>query len=1131
MDSTAAVKLIRETFENPFEKERFRNFTKNLLSHVELTEAHPYSGNLIPDAYESFISTLERIGKYSDSEDHKIDILTVKLKKGTSLDRARTMQRNFVAWYLNGSRGGELKDAALVAFVSPDEEDWRFSLVKMDYRLEESLGGKIKVKTELTPARRWSFLVGKHESSHTAQKQLLRILESDKLPQLSELENAFNIEVVTREFFEKYRGLFDNVKEALEDLVKESIHIQKDFTAKEVDIEIFSKKLLGQIAFLYFLQKKGWLGVPGNKTWGEGDRRFLRSLFAKCGVEGKNFFNEYLEYLFYDALNRQDRDTVDPGYYKRFDCNIPFLNGGLFDPINNYDWKGTDIQLSNELFSNDEKMKEGDTGTGILDVFDRYNFTVKEDEPLEKEVAIDPEMLGKVFENLLEVKDRKSKGTYYTPREIVHYMCQESLINYLDTVVNTGEMPLVKEKPTNLKLFGAPAFQQQALKTPGNTKRVPWEDIEAFVRMGELAVEHDARVESTGRETKDYSYKLPESIRWNAKLIDDKLACIRVCDPAIGSGAFLVGMMTEIVHARNTLTTYMPDKEGRTPYHFKRDAIQNCLYGVDIDPGAIEIARLRLWRSLVVDEEDIKQIQPLPNLDYKIVCGNSLLGIQARLLNHDLTEKVRKLKAEHIKETASQKKQEYRQQIDELLRQLAQNDSNFYFQVYFSEVFDEKGGFDVVIANPPYVRHEKIKDLKSELKKSFECYDGTADIYIYFYERGIQLLNKNGALTFISSNKYFRSGYGERLRRYLANNCQICRIIDFGDAPVFEAIAYPSIIVLKNTPPQENEVKVFNWQPGPPLAEFASIVHTGSSVIAQKELTSDGWRLEPLAVLRLLEKLSKAGKSLGEYVNGRFYRGILTGLNEAFIVDSETRYRLISEHPSSAELLKPFLRGRDIKRWHIDYTEHYLIKIESSENKKHSWSGKIDKEAEEIFSKTYPSIYNWLKQFRQKLLSRDDQGQYFWESRSCKYWKEFELPKIAWGNLAKQPQFAFVEAGYYVNAPANIIVSNSKYLLGILNSKITHYLVLQNAAQRQGGFVEFKPMYISPLAIPEEPQNECISGVIDQILAITRDEDYTTNAIKQAKVKEYERQIDLMVYQLYALTSEEIVVVEGFNKK
>ncbi|MEW6110181.1 MAG: N-6 DNA methylase [Nitrospirota bacterium] len=822
MDKQQAQNIIKETFENPFEKERFVGFVKNLLNTIG-DASFSYKGNFIPDAYEQYISSLERIGKFTDGK-NKIDILIVKLKKKTSIERARTMQRNFIAWYLNGSRGGEMKDAALAAFVSPSEEDWRFSLVKMDYRFEDGKDGRVKVKEEFTPARRWSFLVGKNEKSFTAQSRLVGILADDKHnPTLSELEDAFNIEKVTKEFFEKYRDLFLRTKETLDEIVSGNRNIKADFEAKGVNTVDFAKKLLGQIVFLYFLQKKGWFGVQRDSDWGTGSKHFLRELFDGRHGAYKNFFNDILEPLFYEAL-RIDR-SHDDGYYSRFNCKIPFLNGGLFDPLNGYDWVKTDILLPNELFSNSIKTKEGDTGTGILDIFDRYNFTVKEDEPLEKEVAVDPEMLGKVFENLLEVKDRKSKGTYYTPREIVHYMCQQSLINYLLTECN---MPCIPSP-----LTGEGKGEGVILNEVKNLI-LSKEDIETLIKYGEQLGENEAaafikaqRIAEGKQKGTEIKHLLPESIRQNAKLIDDKLAGIKVCDPAIGSGAFPVGMMSEIVKTRNVLSAYLspspsspPVKGGeidesplpwrervrergdaRTPYNFKRHAIHDCLYGVDIDPGAVEIAKLRLWLSLVVDEDDIKQIKPLPNLDYKIVCGNSLLSVKRNLLNDYLFSDMEKTKHLYFNETNPTKKQEYKNQIDDLISRITDGHKEFDFEVYFSEVFHEKRGFDVVIANPPYVRQEAIKDLKPFLSKEFgNFYCGTADIYTYFYKRGIDVLKPNGHLCFIAPNKFMRAGYGKNTRELLTKDVTPITVIDFCDLPIFDATTYPAIVLVEKKP-------------------------------------------------------------------------------------------------------------------------------------------------------------------------------------------------------------------------------------------------------------------------------------------------------------------------------------------
>ncbi|MFN3740116.1 MAG: class I SAM-dependent DNA methyltransferase, partial [Thermodesulfovibrionales bacterium] len=474
MHRDLAKDLIRVTFEDSFDEKRFENFIANLLKDYDRSKTFEYKGNYIPDAFKPYITSFKRIGQYT-YDDKEIDLLIVYLGKGTSLERARTMQRNFIAWYLKGSRGGKLKDAALVAFVSPDSEDWRFSLVKMDYRFEETPTGKTKVKEEFTPARRWSFLVGKNEKSHTAQSRFLPILENDEWkPTLEDLEEAFNVEVVTKEFFQKYRDLFIRTKLELDKIVTQASGLRsvthasgmseeviqasglrEEFNNKNINTVDFAKKLLGQIVFLYFLQKKGWFGVERGKPWGTGPKDFIRRLFNKEFGDYQNFYNDILEPLFYEAL-RTDR-SADDHYYSRFNCKIPFLNGGLFDPINNFDWVNVDINLRNELFSNSNRTKEGDIGDGILDVFDRYNFTVNEEEPLEKEVALDPELLGKIYEKLNairadnfdeyvevlksgkkgeETKFNKEYGVYYTPREIVHYMCQESLINYLES--NTG---------------------------------------------------------------------------------------------------------------------------------------------------------------------------------------------------------------------------------------------------------------------------------------------------------------------------------------------------------------------------------------------------------------------------------------------------------------------------------------------------------------------------------------------------------------------------------------------------------------------------------------------------------------------------------------------------------------------
>jgi len=1139
MDKHQAQTIIEATFEKPFNKDRFNGFIKNLLNQIE-DAPFSYQGNYIPDAYKPFISRYERIGKYNDGE-KRIDVLIVHLNRKTSIERARTSQRNFIAGYLDGKYGSDVsKDAALVAFVSPNEEDWRFSLVKMDYRFEQAENGKVKIKEEFTPARRWSFLVGKNESSHTAQSRLVpRLADDEHNPTLTQMEEAFNIEKVTKEFFGKYRELFLWTQETLDKIVEQDAKIKADFEAKGVNTVDFAKKLLGQVVFLYFLQKKGWFGVERDAEWGTGTKQFLRELFQ--GKHGKygNFFNDILEPLFYDALSR-DRSDIDH-WNDQFRCKIPFLNGGLFDPIGNYSWYNTDILLPNELFSNENKTKEGDTGNGILDVFDRYNFTVKEDEPLEKEVAVDPEMLGKVFENLLEVKDRKSKGTYYTPREIVHYMCQQSLINYLNTELKKGVTLYQDIGDIQTNAFGneAKAGQLDLTVKYKSGPKITKEDIEVLIKYSEQFGENEVTVEARGKETGTYSYKLSENIRINAKLIDEKLANIKICDPAIGSGAFPVGMMHEIVKTRNVLSAFIKDSN-RTIYNFKRQCIENSLYGVDIDPGAVEIAKLRLWLSLVVDEEDIKRIKPLPNLDYKIVCGNSLLGYPYTPTG---LEKIEKLKELFFNETRPKEKNELREQIDYSIYNLFKNTEkslgykvNFDFKINFSEVFHDNKGFDAAIANPPYVRQERIKVYKPLLQKSgYKVYNSTSDIYTYFYEKSFDILAPDEFLCFISSNKWMRAKYGEKLRHFVKENTEVLNLIDFGGYPVFEATVDTNIILFKKTKPYgEHQLKYVNMKNELEGKDLISYIKENQNSILQKKLDSSCWTLAEERVLRLKEKIEKVGVPLKDW-DVKINRGVLTGYNKAFIIDDEAKERLCREDPRSAEILKPILRGKDIKRYYYKWMGLWIIKIEAGWTNRHR--GNVD--AEEFLGEQYPAIYRHLISYAGKkgkgkgLLDRDDKGDYWWELRDCTYYQDFEKEKIVWRRITQGARFAFDYKGYYCEDTTHIITGRSlKYILTILNSKAGEFLFYEFY---QGGGIkgEIKGEFLKRLPIPKIPESEQKPSIdlVDQILVITKDDNCLQNPQKQSQVRAREHEIDQMVYQLYGLTEEEIRIVENIARE
>ena len=1066
MDKQSAIKLVRETFDKPFDKEQFVRFVKELFNRISV-DAFEYYGQYIPDSFKPYISKYERIGKYQGSDDNRIDVLVVYLEKEKLIERARTMQRNFIAGYLAGKYGSTAeKDAALVSFISPNEEDWRFSLVKMEYKLTQTKTGRPKGEEEFTPAKRFSFLVGKNEPNHTAQSQLYPILKDDvNNPTLTQLEDAFNIETVTKEFFERYRDLFIRIKEAMDSIVNKDPAVKEDFTNNRVDTVNFAKKLMGQIVFLYFLQKKGWFGVKKGKDWGAGSKRFLRDLYEGKIIQYENFFNDVLEPLFYDALAR-DRSDIDH-YNEHFKTKIPFLNGGLFDPINNYDWVNTDILLPDELFSNKIKTKQDDIGDGILDIFDRYNFTVREDEPLEKEVAIDPELLGKAYEKFnairpdnfdeykkalrngqkgAESKFNKRYGVYYTPREIVHYMCQQSLINYLATELD------------------------------GKAKK---DDIETLIHIGEQVSENEVAalikeqsIKEGKQKTSEYRLKLTESIRKNAALIDQKLADITVCDPAVGSGAFPVGMMSEIVRARNVLSVFVQDKT-RTPYEFKRCCIEHSLYGVDIDPGAVEIAKLRLWLSLVVDEDNIKNIKPLPNLDYKVVCGNSLLSVKKDLFNANLFSEMEKLKPLFFNETNPTKKQEYKKQIEKLISEITSGHTEFDFEVYFSEVFHKKSGFDVMIANPPYVNIVNLSEKQRKAyRERFSITKNKVDLYAYFIELAERILNYNSLLCFIIPQTWKATDSFSKLREFIFLHFRLDKIVnlEFG---TFETTVRPLIILMtKNDKKEKYEIDIikndFSLLNRINVEEIYGslryIVDTESSSVDKK----------------IFKKIEDKCVNLESVI--QFTRGIKTSNDQKFI----------HKERKNRDYIKLF-RGKNIKAYSFHWSGEYIWYRPDLMREK---VGCLP-HSRELFEVPEKLITQRVNSSMQLLVAYDTSGSFFLDTT----------------NVSKLDT---LNNNYKL-----------KFILTILNSRLVNYWYCKKYRMPTIGLYELHSIPIKPIDKRSQKPFICLA---DKILALTESDDYLGNPQKQAKVKVLEREIDQLVYKLYDLTLEEIEIVEGENK-
>jgi len=1141
MNREQANALVEQTFKYAFDKNRFLVFSRNLLNRIDESKASAWRGQVIKRAFEKDVSHYERLGTYTSPDNEKLDVLVVHLTKESKLERARTAIRNFVADHL---KTRDEKDAALVAFVSPTEKQWRFSYVKMAYATVEKESGKIGVEARLTPARRFSYIVGEGESCHTAQTRFLDLLkDTDTDPALADIEEAFSVEAVTKEFFTKYAELFEKIEKELKRLVAKDNAIRDEFKAKSVNPTDFAKKLMGQIVFLYFLQKKGWLGVEKGKEWGTGPHDFLRRL-AKCEY-GKynNFFNDILEPLFYYTLAT---DRGHEAWDDRFKCRIPFLNGGLFEPLGDYNWKKTDIILPNTFFTNNEFVEEGIAGTGVLDMFDRYNFTVNEAEPLEKEVAIDPEMLGKVFENLIEENRRKSLGARYTPREIVHYMCQESLIHYLDTALN-------KDKEI-----------------------VPRKEIETFIHLGEQISHYEAV------ETK-YRIKMPKSIQTHAKLIDEKLAEITVCDPAVGSGAFPVGMMTEIVRCRMALTPYFNDVYERTAYHFKRHAIQNCLYGVDIDPGAVEIAKLRLWLSLVVDEEEARQIKPLPNLDYKIMQGNSLIeeyegirlfdegivkaapteviehfrlikkrinNLQREYIELHSANKLSKIKKDELKDQvkdqqallkrllkeqgipqehddlfdalsvakrkwielkqkhkdffeASEKpvKDDLRKRISELewdlirstLKEEGKNDTIshieehvrtktrpfFLWRLYFAEVFEVKRGFDVVIANPPYIGIKGIPwDLRRLYEEVYLTATGRFDLYSLFIERAMQIKSARGGFAFIIPGKFLNNKQFVVARKMICkdHNVSVVKI----DDKVFEESQVDSVIV-QNSWPIRSKPKYTAFRMSG--QELQHLSETNVEMILQDREAI--FRLDiDTALDRLILKIEEGTLRIEEI--GEVRDGIVAG---------EIKDILFLSKKLDQSSKKLYL-GKHISRYHLDETEVW-VNYKPDEMMK-----------EEVKRKRSKRPGLWMRDKR-----------------------IFEREKIIYRKVGKELIATFGDEGiYYEQTVHSAHIADKrlkgKYVLGLFNSNLFKFYYQKTNSQGGDIFPQVRIGSVEnlPIKLADKKTQSNIEKLVDQILAAKKKD-------PNADMTSLEREIDQLVYKVYGLTQEEIETVKNSTAK
>ena len=916
---------------------------------------------------------------------------------------------------------------ALFVFSNSRQENFHFLNVKYDDDTQ-----KRRLFRRIT--------VGPFEQLRTASERITLLDLADVSQDLFGLsplaiqerhDQAFDVEPVTKEFFHEYRRIFEEVEEAI-----------TGFGRDKDRKRLYTQRLFNRLMFIAFIQKKGWLKY-------NGDADYLAALWKAHlkdeSVSDKNFYRDRLKRLFFDGLNTTNevnRIGINRGgFLKTLIGDVPYLNGGLFE---------------DDEDDNDESIKVPDKATGSIlkSLFAKFNFTVTESTPLDVEVAVDPEMLGRIFEEL--VTGRHESGSYYTPKPIVSFMCREALKGYLGT----------------------------------NAASESKEAIERFVEKHE-----------------------PDDLR-NAESVLDALRRMKVCDPACGSGAYLLGMLHELLDLRAALFQSRR-LDSLSVYQRKLEIIQTNVYGVDIDQFAVNIARLRLWLSLAVDFEGAKP-EPLPNLDYKVEVGDSLLGpnpsgglemgFRKPLIDDFMKAKDEFLKShEGIKKGLKQKVEKLRADIASFSGHNA--GQGFDWAVEFAEVFLD-GGFDITIANPPYVRMELFKSIKPTLRSNYPLVHAErSDLYCYFYARGIELLRQQGMFVFISPNKWFRAAYGGKLREYVSNQCRIDSIVDFADLPVFHpATTYPMIFIASKGPKPNRPTMTLVTSLDSPYPDVHELVRQFGKSLPTTALEGAEWTLADQATSERLRKMEEAGLPLERYVEGKIFRGLITGLNEAFIIDDATRREILSQDRSCAKYIRPFAVGKDIRRWTLASSQRWIIYVTPSNSKK-----------------IPDTLLRHLLGFKKQLESRANaQEWYELQQPQEKYISTFEAPKIIYQEIATYQSFAYDPTGIYVNGKVFMLPCDDLYLLAILNSAPAWEYLSQICSKMVGGALAMQAVYLSKLPIPNATVKE--RGKLSKLAQ------KCLECGDESRCEQWQSEIDQLAYGLYGIDSSSTMQVANRHR-
>ncbi len=1165
-------KDLQKLLNQPYNQENWKEIVKDVFPNVQI-----FSTPKVFPINNPKIEKFSQLGNVRLTDGKNLALFELILNDSVNLSRNRVELNNEISKYIDqeGIHG-------VLSVFEQGTDDYRFTFSARSTEFDEEENDFVQKKTD---TKRYTYLLGKNESCKTPADRFYKLSENKEDVDIKDIQHAFSVEQLSKEFFDKYKKQFDKFWKFIvsKEEYKNVFHAN-DQEKQELKIRNFTKKLLGRIVFLHFLQKKGWMGCPDKNSWGSGDKQFMQNLYK--GYSNKEqFHSNCLAELFYNTLNAKRENNL-------FTCEglegalnnskVPYLNGGLFD---------SDKAESKKIDFPEQYFED------LFDFFGQYNFTIDENDPNDHEVGIDPEMLGHIFENLLE--DNKDKGAFYTPKVIVQYMCQESLIEYLATKLNA--------------------------EVSGEVKQA----IEDLIR---------------NRLAEDISdLDLVEPI---AKALYD----VKICDPAIGSGAFPMGILNVIYQVIEELYWIQPDSVARVwnisdtewqPHLVKKNIIQHSIYGVDIESGAVDIARLRFWLALVVDEVEPL---PLPNLDYKIMQGNSLLesfeGIDLSQISDasayeavyeseqidmfsgeakkkvsmslnfedvkslmdeyfnandpdtkkDLHKRIDDQVLNHIHFTLSQHKKELKKKSNKLEKkirldeavlstweqkekirkysrgakelvklntELAEHDEKehklaqlsnsnerpfFLWHLFFQEVFD-KGGFDIVIGNPPYVQLQKMKKETDTLQSvGFKTFARTGDLYCLFYEQGINILKQKGVLSYITSNTWMRTRFGESIREYFVIYSNPISLLNFEDTQIFpSATVEVNILLTKKEPWNEklNAVAIkSDFKISTPIQPYLE-----KNKIELSELSKESWIILSSGDFKIKNKISKNGIQLKEW-DIEMNRGFLTGLNDAFFIDEEKRRELINEDSNSEILIKPLVRGREIHKYSYEFNNKYVIFTHNGTR----LEPRIEVERD------HPAIYSHLLKWKDKnselvkpnnkgvvqtLIDRADQGSHWSNLRNCAYIDSFESEKLIWLSISDKPAFSLDTKRAYVTAPAYIMTSKcNKFLMVVLNSKAMEWYLDKVSSSTGVGTNQWSKIFVEQLPIPQLDENETIpfNIIADYLIFLNNPKS------KGLLISESNREIaslfdkiaNMMVFELYfynEMKEQKVDVLELINFK